>query len=176
MNGREFRNRGLQNTGIEEDYKPGRGFGAGRGFGRGLVGLKYWILVMTSKREMTGSEIIDALREYTMGSWMPSPGNIYPALRDLERLGFIKSRSENNRIFYAITEKGKTALESITWPISAYAGRLEPDKEKTDSAEAIGMINEGISFLEEHKENMNQKVIDQLKEIAKRIEGIIKNQ
>jgi len=69
--------------------------------------LSYLILWIVKKRPMTGSEIAKEL-EKRRGS-KPSPGTIYPALKELreKRLMSIDKRKR-----YSLTKKGEKELES----------------------------------------------------------------
>lgn len=61
--------------------------------------------------EMHGYELMKRIREETKGSISPSPGNIYPSLRELAAKGFVSVRSdEMGRKIYSLTEKGREAI------------------------------------------------------------------
>ncbi|MBU7013773.1 MAG: helix-turn-helix transcriptional regulator [Theionarchaea archaeon] len=80
------------------------------------------ILMMLAPREMYGYEIMKSLGELTTGIYEPKSGTLYPALKRLEKKGFISSEIkdvEGNRIkYYRITEKGKGRLERLWTMIS----------------------------------------------------------
>ena len=69
--------------------------------------LSYMILWMLSMKKMTGAEIAGEL-EKRKGS-RPSPGTIYPALKELKRKGLITS---DKKKAYSLTRKGKKELKS----------------------------------------------------------------
>jgi len=68
--------------------------------------LSFLILWLINKKKMTGSEITGEL-EQRKGS-RPSPGTIYPVLKDLKERGLL-SINENKR--YSLTNQGKKELE-----------------------------------------------------------------
>jgi len=68
--------------------------------------LSFLILWLINKKNMTGAEITLEL-EKRKGT-KPSPGTIYPVLKDLKDKGFL-SIDENKR--YSLTQKGKKELE-----------------------------------------------------------------
>ena len=68
--------------------------------------LTFLILWLISKNKMTGAEITLEL-EKRKGS-KPSPGTIYPALKDLKEKNLL-SVDENKR--YSLTKEGKKELE-----------------------------------------------------------------
>ena len=71
--------------------------------------LSFLLLWLISKKSMTGAEIALEL-ERRKGS-RPSPGTIYPALKDLKDKGLIESDKNKS---YTITKKGSRELLSHT--------------------------------------------------------------
>ena len=68
--------------------------------------LSYMILWMLDKRKITGAEIAGEL-EKRKGS-KPSPGTIYPALKELKKKGLITS---DKKKAYSLTRKGRRELK-----------------------------------------------------------------
>ena len=68
--------------------------------------LSFLILWLINKKTMTGAEITLEI-EKRKGN-KPSPGTIYPVLKDLKDKGFL-SIDKNKR--YTLTQKGKKELE-----------------------------------------------------------------
>jgi PadR family transcriptional regulator, regulatory protein PadR len=75
---------------------------------RGMLG--FLILFLLSKKPMHGQEIADEIAKRK--GEKPSPGTIYPALKNLREMGFISSddEKEGKTITYTLTERGKNAL------------------------------------------------------------------
>lgn len=69
--------------------------------------LSYLILWDLSKRKMTGAEIANEI-EKRKGT-RPSPGTIYPALKDLKEKRFIKADKDKS---YSLTKKGEKEIKS----------------------------------------------------------------
>ena len=69
--------------------------------------LSYLMLWMLSKKSMNGAKIAKEL-EKRKGS-KPSPGTVYPALKELREKGLIVA--DKNKI-YSLTKKGKKELKS----------------------------------------------------------------
>ena len=69
------------------------------------------ILILLSRQSAHGYEIMKEIKDRTKGLWMPTPGGVYPILRDLEKAGYIQGRwsvQKNRRIkVYEITEAGR---------------------------------------------------------------------
>ena len=69
--------------------------------------LSFLILWLISKRSMTGAEVAMEL-EKRKGQ-RPSPGTIYPVLKDLKDKGFLSMDSEKR---YSLTKRGKKELDN----------------------------------------------------------------
>jgi PadR family transcriptional regulator, regulatory protein PadR len=74
---------------------------------RGMLG--FLILFLLSKKPMHGQEIAEEIARRK--GEKPSPGTIYPALKNLRQMGFILSdEKEGKTIVYSLTDRGKNAL------------------------------------------------------------------
>ena len=71
--------------------------------------LSFCILWILSKRLMIGQEIADALGK--MRGTKPTPGTIYPALRDLRKHKLIDMKRKGRTTTYNLTETGREELE-----------------------------------------------------------------
>jgi PadR family transcriptional regulator PadR len=75
---------------------------------RGMLG--FLILFLLSKKPMNGQEIADEIANRKGDR--PSPGTIYPALKNLRLMGFISIEEKGGKaISYSLTEQGKIALK-----------------------------------------------------------------
>jgi DNA-binding PadR family transcriptional regulator len=68
--------------------------------------LSFLVLWLISKNNMTGAELADELAQ-RKGS-KPSPGTIYPVLKDLRERGLVSMDKEKR---YSLTKRGEKALE-----------------------------------------------------------------
>ena len=77
---------------------------------RGL--LTFQILWELDKEEMNGQQIAEriAMRRGTK----PTPGTIYPALKELKEGGLIVGTKEGRQIIYKLTPKGEDGLEDAS--------------------------------------------------------------
>ena len=73
---------------------------------RGMLG--FLILFLLSKKPMHGQELAEDIAQRKGDK--PSPGTIYPALKNLREAGFISEEKEGKIIVYTLTERGKQAL------------------------------------------------------------------
>ena len=75
---------------------------------RGMLG--FLILFLLSKQPMHGQELADEIAKRK--GEKPSPGTIYPALKNLREMGFISAEEkEGKTIVYSLTQRGKDALK-----------------------------------------------------------------
>ncbi|MBL7160672.1 MAG: PadR family transcriptional regulator [Candidatus Aenigmarchaeota archaeon] len=74
---------------------------------RGLLG--FLVLFLISKKPMNGQEIAEEIEKRK--GCKPSPGTIYPALKNLKEEGFIKEKKEGKSIEYTLTPEGINALK-----------------------------------------------------------------
>ena len=97
---------------------------------RGL--LKILILKELEKGEATGYELIKRLSRFKK----PSPGSVYPLLKELLESGFLNVRREGRKKVYSLSEKGKRVLREA----------MEKEKEaiakKIDVLKSSGILNE----------------------------------
>ena len=71
--------------------------------------LSFLLLFLLSKKSMSGQELAVEL-EKRRGE-KPSPGTIYPALKQLRLDGLIEENKEGKEIKYKLTESGKEGLK-----------------------------------------------------------------
>jgi DNA-binding PadR family transcriptional regulator len=70
--------------------------------------LSFLILFLLSKKPMCGTEISGEIGRRK--GEKPSPGTIYPALKNLKENGFIKEKKSGKTITYELTSEGKAGL------------------------------------------------------------------
>ncbi|MCS4541553.1 MAG: PadR family transcriptional regulator [Euryarchaeota archaeon] len=73
---------------------------------RGL--LSFLILWLLSRKPMYGQEI--AMEIAKRKGEKPTPGTLYPALKDLKKRGLIKVERKNRKTVYKLTDKGKHGI------------------------------------------------------------------
>ena len=128
----------------------GHGFGGGRrgGGGRGERGerrrmfdggeLRLVLLKLIADEPRHGYDLIRQIEELTGGSYAPSPGVIYPTLTMLDDMGLIEAQqSDSAKKLFAITDAGRTELESNSEIVEAALARLTAvgeETQRTDSA------------------------------------------
>jgi DNA-binding PadR family transcriptional regulator len=77
--------------------------------------IRMGLLILINRKPSHGYEIMKEIDNRTKGFWTPTPGGVYPILRDLEKLGYIKGRweTQKNRKLkvYKITTSGQAILK-----------------------------------------------------------------
>jgi len=72
--------------------------------------VKLLILNLLNTKHYYGNELIETIGEIFNYKWEPSPGMIYPLLRDLEEKGYIKGwwrePDKKTKRYYKITDEG----------------------------------------------------------------------
>ncbi len=71
--------------------------------------LSFLLLFLISKKPMNGQELAEEL-EKRRGE-KPSPGTIYPALKNLRESKLIKESREGKEIIYTLTNEGEKGLK-----------------------------------------------------------------
>ena len=107
-------------------FYSGAGFGPffrGQWFERG--DLKYVILDLLSDKPRHGYEIIKELEARFCGFYSPSPGSVYPTLQMLEDLSFVKSKEQDGKRTYEITDEGRAELKQQKERIGSFKERAE---------------------------------------------------
>jgi PadR family transcriptional regulator PadR len=86
------------------------------------------VLILINNKPSHGYEIMKEIKDRTRGVYNPTPGGVYPILRDLEKKGYTKGKwtKQNNRNIktYRITEKGKTILKNAIVKQSKIANNM----------------------------------------------------
>ena len=76
--------------------------------------IRMGVLILLNKKPAHGYELMKEINSRTRGFWQPTPGGVYPILRDLEKSGYIKGQwqtQKNRRVkVYKITKSGDLIL------------------------------------------------------------------
>jgi DNA-binding PadR family transcriptional regulator len=137
----------------------GRGFG--HGFGHGFGGrrggggrgersgrqrmfdsgeLRLVLLKLIADEPRHGYDLIRQIEELTGGAYAPSPGVIYPTLTLLDDMGQIAAQqSEGAKKLFAITDAGRTELETHADVVAAAIARLTAVGEETQRTDSTSV-------------------------------------
>ncbi|MHA2298751.1 MAG: PadR family transcriptional regulator [Candidatus Hodarchaeales archaeon] len=79
-----------------------------------------FLMVLHKSVSLSGSEIVQKLKEDLGDEWSPSPGATYKIVQSLEKKGFIQETTENEKRkdqrirTYSLTTKGREIVPIIT--------------------------------------------------------------
>lgn len=165
--------------------------------------IRMGLLILINKKPAHGYEIMKEINNRTQGFWRPTPGGVYPILRDLEKSGYIKGHweTQKNRKLkvYKITKSGQAILRraivkqaEISSNISNLFREFARDvlniEKDTQLPEIPSMFsafldekNEGVQTLERlerhrrHAIEGMKKMREELKELDKKISQLKTN-
>lgn len=114
---------GRHGHGFEAERGEGGRSGRRRVFDAGELRLVLLKLIADQPRH--GYELIRAIEELTGGSYVPSPGMVYPTLTMLDEMGHIAEvKSEGARKAFAVTGEGTAHLAERQAEVEALFARL----------------------------------------------------
>jgi DNA-binding PadR family transcriptional regulator len=140
--------------------------GGGRGFGPGRGGKPWWaeamgepppraerggvrflVLEAIAEQPRHGYEIIQHIEQRASGSYRPSPGVIYPTLQMLEELQHARVVEQDGRKVYAITDAGKTDLETNRGSVDEFYARFTEEQPWESYAEDFAELMKRVGRL-----------------------------
>jgi DNA-binding PadR family transcriptional regulator len=69
--------------------------------------LQILLLIQLESGSKYGYEMLKNLKEEFNGVWEPKTGTVYPALKSLEKKGFVEIRDAEEKDYYFITDEGR---------------------------------------------------------------------
>lgn len=75
--------------------------------------LQVLLLIQLEGDAKYGYEIFKILKEEFEGTWEPRTGTVYPALKSLEKKGYVKTFEKEGTDYYRITNKGKNLFNHL---------------------------------------------------------------
>lgn len=134
---------------------------------RSHKGLRRWVLYIVRDGPKSGAEIMDVMEGNLQGWWRPSPGSIYPLLKNMVAEGVL-SRSQDDK--YSLTPAGREEVEH-PWPW--FEGR-GPAPRSVEGA--IEVLSSYTSYLEDLARNRNAEIsanADNIRELGKRLTKLV---
>ncbi|MDG7007365.1 MAG: PadR family transcriptional regulator [Nitrososphaerota archaeon] len=123
---------------------------------RSHKGLRRWVLYIVRDSPKSGAEIMDVMEANLQGWWRPSPGSIYPLLKNMVAEGVLQ-RSQDDK--YTLTPAGREEVDH-PWP---WADRHGPAPTSVEGA--IEVISSYTSFLEDLSRSKDPKLDENTKHI-----------
>jgi DNA-binding PadR family transcriptional regulator len=121
------------------------------------------IIYLVSISPKNGVELMDGVESMTRGWWRPTPGSIYPLLREMTENGILRKLGDGK---YDLTSKGRTQAEIYGGP------RMRHPRSVT---ETVGQIRSLMEYLEDLKQSDKDDLssIDKdLEELGRRISAL----
>lgn len=84
--------------------------------------LSFFVLWILKGKSMIGQEIAEELGK--MRGSKPTPGTIYPALKELRQKGLVEMKRRGRKTIYSLTEAGKEDLEKACAYFCAAFGEI----------------------------------------------------
>jgi DNA-binding PadR family transcriptional regulator len=146
------------------------GFGPffrGSGFERG--DMKHVILYLLTDKPRHGYEIIKEMESRFCGFYSPSPGSVYPTLQLLEDQGLVRSKEEDGKRIYEITDKGKQELQDRKEKLDGIWDRME--NWKSFRLEDLNDLFEDLAELKKyvrmrmHRRGLNAEKLKKIRKI-----------
>ena len=75
--------------------------------------LQLLLLIQLDGGPKYGYEVLKTLKEEFNGTWEPKTGTVYPALKSLERKGYVETVEKSGTEFYTITPKGRALFKQM---------------------------------------------------------------
>lgn len=121
----DFGRRGFGRHGHGFEAERGEGGRSGRRRVFDAGELRLVLLKLIADQPRHGYELIRAIEELTGGSYVPSPGMVYPTLTMLDEMGHIAEvKSEGARKAFAVTAEGTAHLAERQAEVEALFARL----------------------------------------------------
>ena len=73
--------------------------------------LQMLLLIQLDAGPKYGYEMLVTLKEEFEGTWEPKTGTVYPALKSLEKKGYISTETREDTDYYMITEQGRQLFD-----------------------------------------------------------------
>ena len=118
------------------------------------------IVYLLSTSPKNGVELMDGVESITRGWWRPTPGSIYPLLKEMTDQEIVRKRDDGR---YELTAKGKSQMQWSMGPRPRH--RMSVD-------DTVGQMLNLVSFMEDLKESDPQQLephMERLRGLAQRL-------
>jgi DNA-binding PadR family transcriptional regulator len=121
------------------------------------------VVFLLSSSPKNGVELMDGVESITRGWWRPTPGSIYPLLKELSDQGVVKKREDGR---YELTAKGRAQSQVPFGP---------PLRSTRTMNDMVGQMNSLVSYMEDAKNSQREDLkphMGDLKGLAKRLSDL----
>jgi DNA-binding PadR family transcriptional regulator len=88
-----------------------RGWGGGRRRRMRRGDVRAALLVLLEEQPQTGYGLMEEIERRSEGAWRPSPGSVYPTLKQLEDEELVQAEAGQGRTPFTLTDAGKAYVE-----------------------------------------------------------------
>ena len=93
------------------DFGGGRPWGGGRRRRMRRGDVRAALLVLLEEQPQTGYGLMEEIERRSEGAWRPSPGSVYPTLKQLEDEELVQAEAGQGRTPFTLTDAGKKYVE-----------------------------------------------------------------
>jgi DNA-binding PadR family transcriptional regulator len=93
------------------DFGGGRGWGGGRRRRMHRGDVRAALLVLLEEQPQTGYGLMEEIERRSQGAWRPSPGSVYPTLKQLEDEELVEAEAGQGRTPFTLTDAGRKYVE-----------------------------------------------------------------
>jgi DNA-binding PadR family transcriptional regulator len=127
-------------------------------------GLPHMVMYLLSSSPKNGVELMDGVQSITRGWWRPTPGSIYPLLKEMTDQGIVRKLDDGR---YELTSKGKTEAGGYFGPSTGAIQTV---------GEAVQQLHNTASYIQDLKRSGQASVgehKDMLREVKKQISDLL---
>jgi DNA-binding PadR family transcriptional regulator len=126
-------------------------------------GLPHMVVYLLSSSPKNGVELMDGVESITRGWWRPTPGSIYPLLKEMSDQGIVTKRDDGK---YDLTPKGRSQFEGSFAPRPRWP-------QTTD--DMVTQMQSFVSYMEDVKRSKSGELEphrSKLRSLAKRLSDL----
>ncbi len=120
------------------------------------------VMYLLSSSPKNGVELMDGVQSITRGWWRPTPGSIYPLMKEMTDQGLVRKLDDGR---FELTAKGRSE-----------AGGFGPGPQRPQTMDdALGQVQSLVSYMEDLKRSGREPLgdrSDRLKDLAKRLSDL----
>jgi DNA-binding PadR family transcriptional regulator len=129
-------------------------------------GLPHMVIYLLSSGPKNGVELMDGVQNITRGWWRPTPGSIYPLLKEMTDQGMVIKKDDGR---YELTSKGREEAHE------AFGPHRQPRGPRT-TGDMVALMDGFVSYMEDLKGTASEELEPHkaaLKELANRISALV---
>lgn len=133
--------------------------------------LKLLILEALNDRPMHAYEIIKSIEKKFNGIYKPSPGSLYPVLKQLIESGMVVVDEKDNRKIYVITDRGREVFNKMKNEMKNFFTKNNQYRKLVNQLFEIGLII--YNFRDKLDDEDYEKINNIINECKKEVEDLL---